>query len=476
MSLFEGEGYPLPLNPELRVLILGQGGPADKALDAVKRAGGKPVRVRGDITGISGLAGNFRVLLESGDNAKTLSVGAVVLAFEAQVGAVPEISGKLVMDPAQAREADDLIGAKVALLTGFWSQTGPGSLGRVLDLGLEILAKGGNSFLFTPQAKVAAPTLEAGYRRFREQGGLVTRIEQSPELEPVGDKVRAVFKDPVLDQEVSITLDKVVCDPPLTTPEEMGRLGSVLGLDLGPDGWPNPDNVLFPAPLTSRAGVFALGGTDGFDPVGSDQESELLEEHLRRLFNPRGGIRAAARTAAEKRECAVCLTCLRTCPVQAIGWDKGPVVLEAACLNCGQCAGVCPAAIIRPLWPEEEALKILLAEPGQGDLVLACGRVNEDILDGLPVEVRAVRLSCAGRVGQEILFRLLALGYDRVFVAACHPGNCRSLTGTERAGKVVRAVRAELKDLGLDPRSVAYLPLAPHQGSRLYGALGLGGG
>ncbi len=475
MSLFEGEGYPLPLKPELKVLILGEGPLSKKAAQAAVWAGGEPVRPRGELIGFTGWPGNFRAVVKTDQGATVLPLGAVVLALEDEPGGALAPAGGTALSLAQVNPEEDWSGTKTAILSGFWNQAGPGSFGRVLALGLKILEEGGTPFLFAPQAKVAGPGLEADYRRLREQGGLVTRIEAMPRMENEGERVRLTFEDPILDQEATVAVDRVIWDPPPKAPACLESLGAVLCLDQGPDGRPNPDNVLFPAPLTSRAGVFSLSGGGGAEPVEPEQETLLLSDHLRRLFNPQGGMRSAARTAAEKSQCALCLTCLRTCPVQAISWDHGPVVMEAACLNCGQCAAACPAAIIKPLWPEEEALKTLMAEPGQGDLVLACGRINEEILDGLPREAKAVRLSCAGRVGREQLFRLLSLGYQRIVVAACHPGNCRSLSGSERAGTTVRAARAELKELGIDPGIVSYVPLAPHQGKRLYGALGLGG-
>ncbi len=476
MSLFKGEGYPLPLKPELKVLILGQGSLAEKAAQAAARAGGEPIRTRSELVGISGLPGNFRAVLRSDKGSAALSLGAVVLAFDPVAGSLPDWAQGALTDISKGEKEETWTGIWAALMTGFQNQPGPQPFERVLDLGLRILETGGTCFLFTPQAKVAGPGVEDKYRRFRENGGVVTRMDDPPRMEKTGEKVRLTFRDPILAQEAGLTVDRAIWDPPLAAPAGLEALHSVLGLDQGPDGWANPDHVLFPPPLTSRAGVFALGGAGGVDPGDPDQETEFLEEHLRRVFNPGTGLRTAVRTAAEKSECALCLTCLRTCPVQAIGWDRGPVVMEAACLMCGQCAGACPAAIIKPLWPEEEGLNELLAGPGQGDLVLACGRIEEEVLSALPQEVKAVRLSCAGRVGREILFRLLALGYERVVVAACHPGNCRSLTGSERAGRVVETVRAELKELGLDPRVVRYAPLAPHQGQRLYGALGVSGG
>jgi heterodisulfide reductase subunit A len=148
------------------------------------------------------------------------------------------------------------------------------------------------------------------------------------------------------------------------------------------------------------------------------------------------------------------------------------VVLESACLSCGQCAAACPAAIIKPLWEEEEGLQGLLSEPPSSRLVLACSRISQETLAMIPEGVRAVSLSCAGRVSPQVLLALLSHGFGRVVVAACHPGNCRSLTGSARAGQAVAAVREWLEPLGLPPSTVSYVPLAPHQNRRLLGALG----
>jgi len=477
VNLFRGEGHPLPLRPEKRVLVIGSGRVEEAAAEAVRRAGGEPVSLKGDLEGLSGLAGGFRVVVNHDGQRRTGRVGAVVLAgtpapWPGPLQGLEELDQGLGLSLRELDREPEAGSGRTALLTGFWSRLSPDSFGLALEAGLRIMAGGGLLFLFTPQAKVAGPGLEELYRELRLRGAVVTRLDRPPALEPAPGKVGLRFLDPILDQEVRLEVERLVFDPPLGVPEEIRAAGLSLDLLAGPDQGPNPDNVLFPPPLTSRAGVFAVGRGLEVKDDRAGEELELLTEELGLLLGSGDRVQTATRLASDRRQCALCLTCLRTCPVQAIGWDSGPVVLESACLSCGQCAAVCPAAVIEPLWEEEEGLKALLLEPGSGRLVLACGRVSPETLARLPEGVRTVRLSCAGRVSPGVLLALLGRGYGRVVVAACHPGNCRSLTGSARAGQVVAEVRDWLSSLGLPASTVSYVPLAPHQHQRLLGALG----
>lgn len=478
MSLFDGEGYPLPLKPERSILVIGEGATARRAAEAVSRAGGRPLilsrrakdgsEMVGQVTNLVGWPGNFRSVIATPDGIREVPVGAVVVAREPSTGEVDW--GGIDSLSLRAVTSGDL-GDRVALMTGFWGEIQPLVFSQMLDLAEVILNQGGTPFLFGPQAKVAAPGLEERYAELRRAGCVVTRVPEVPRLTPSGERVEIAYSDPILAEEVLLTVDRVVHDPPLEA--GLDDLAEALKITPGPDGWPTPDNVLLTAPLTSRAGVFAVGGRLWPDTEDLTAELDLLAQEIRPIVDPQDGQWTAVRLASERRECALCLTCLRTCPMEAIGWDKGPVVLENACLTCGQCAGVCPAAIIKPLWDEETALKSLLADPGEGTLVLACQRINEDVLEALPEEVGVCRLSCAGRISEEVLFRLLAGGYEKVLVAACHDGNCRSLTGSRRAERVVGKVRRELAAMGLEKNLTGFVSLAPHQSGRLLGALGL---
>jgi heterodisulfide reductase subunit A-like polyferredoxin len=50
----------------------------------------------------------------------------------------------------------------------------------------------------------------------------------------------------------------------------------------------------------------------------------------------------------DRDRCAVCLTCVRTCPygVPYIGEDGYAVIDEATCQGCGACVAECPGKAI----------------------------------------------------------------------------------------------------------------------------------
>ncbi len=489
MSLFAGEAYPQPQAKDSRILVAGVDRPAVEAAAAVEAAGGRPIVlsldqqieagdrrvIDGELVGLIGLAGAFTAFIDVDGGLRALKVGGVVLAGEPM--SRPAGAGcNLADEGAVAELVKNAGGRKLALLTGFWSQTIPQAFGRVITLAERLAEAGDRVFVFAPQAKVAADGLEEAYRRARQAGVVVTRLREPPEITAGAGGLQIEFEDPILPGRVGLTVEAVVADPPPAPDPAIVAAGEALGLMFGPDGWPSPDNLLFPPPRTSRAGVWAVGGARGPDGTDLADDLKLLTAELVEYLTPAPDSRIAVRAASERRECATCLTCFRACPVGAIGWDLGPVVMESVCLECGQCAAVCPAAIIKPLWDDEAALQDLLAAPGGGELLLACARIPEENLAGLPPGVTVLRLSCAGRVSEEILLRLVAQGWDRVVVAACHESNCRSLTGSRRAERMAAGAKKILADMGLDADRVVHLAAAPNQAFRLRAAFERGEG
>lgn len=43
------------------------------------------------------------------------------------------------------------------------------------------------------------------------------------------------------------------------------------------------------------------------------------------------------------RKCTRCKACYELCPVQAIGWDDGPVLKRGKCISCFCCMESCPS-------------------------------------------------------------------------------------------------------------------------------------
>lgn len=480
--LFVGEAYPLPTDKTPVVLIVGQGAPAAETAAVIASTGGRPVVlnpwgegvdgvkvITGRLTDLWGPPGYFKAVIDTGSGLKSLGVSGVVLAAEPMID--PAGQGcNLADSQAMEQMAAHAGGRTVVLLSGYWSCADPRQFQELIGLAGQLARDGDKVFVFSPQAKVALEEVEAEYRRARQDGVIFTRLLQPPQVTPADKGWRVEYDDPIICDRVGLTAQVVAYDPPLRPDQTVAETAQAMGLQLGPDGWPAPDNLLFPPPLTSRAGVWAVGGARGPDRYALMDDLELLDQALREHLAPASGP-PAVRLASDRQECAVCLTCYRACPVGAIGWDLGPVVALDACLQCGQCAAVCPAGIIKPTWEREGELTGLLARPGQGQLVLACQRIPEEALEQLPSEITTHRLSCAGRVSEEVLLKLASAGWDKILVAACHHDNCRSLSGSRRAEKMVGLAREMLTQLDLDPDRLRFLTVAPNQAGRLLRAV-----
>ena len=56
-------------------------------------------------------------------------------------------------------------------------------------------------------------------------------------------------------------------------------------------------------------------------------------------------------------ECAKCLTCLRSCPFEAISYEGDKIVIDVeTCQLCGICAAVCPEYNIELAYYDTEHL------------------------------------------------------------------------------------------------------------------------
>ncbi|KKM09832.1 hypothetical protein SY88_16705 [Clostridiales bacterium PH28_bin88] len=135
-----------------------------------------------------------------------------------------------------------------------------------------------------------------------------------------------------------------------------------------------------------------------------------------------------------ERECAQCLTCLRNCPYH-LPFINENGVLEFGnewCDECGMCAGICPAHVVRfHANPQYDWVADQVAPAVQGlkskDLravVIACAsgpyRCDDKFLaDGLAHNVALIRVPCPGRVETLQMLCILELGVDGILVAGC---------------------------------------------------------
>jgi coenzyme F420-reducing hydrogenase delta subunit len=89
----------------------------------------------------------------------------------------------------------------------------------------------------------------------------------------------------------------------------------------------------------------------------------------------------------------------------------------------------------------------------------------------MPEHIEWVELSCGGGLDELHLLRAFEDGADRVLVLTCQDGACHSMDGSEWAGRRVRAVRALLKEAGLDGDRLEWHQMAPTMAADLWGWL-----
>ncbi len=178
-----------------------------------------------------------------------------------------------------------------------------------------------------------------------------------------------------------------------------------------------------------------------------------------------------------ERECARCLACLRNCPYRLpFINEKGRLEFgNEWCDECGMCAGLCPARVVRfqadPQYDwvsrqVEPAVKKL--SPGQRRvLVITCAsgpyRCDDKFLPGgLAHSAALVRVPCPGRVETVQMIRILELGVDGILLAGCRSEEnpeCKYRHHHPWAPHRVRRAGRILEEAGLSHKVIAHISL-----------------
>ena len=83
-----------------------------------------------------------------------------------------------------------------------------------------------------------------------------------------------------------------------------------------------------------------------------------------------------------------------------------------------------------------------------------------------PTNVYIVRLPCTGKLDQLYLLKAFENGADGVLVAGCLEGSCHFISGNLRAKKRVNAIKALLKEIGIEHERLEFFNLSSAQGER----------
>ncbi len=359
-----------------------------------------PARIRD----IHGQIGDFTVTSEVAGEVRTDRVGAIILAtgYQAifpreQLGMAP---GGAVLglsrfwDFLSKAEGVTVAGTSRAFDIVFLlrEEDEAGKLPFVAALQQAIAAKKelkSEVHLLFGNAKVAGGGLEQLYQEARRMGVVMVKYDAFPriaetavpvtyqadeserrplELSFTGEQMGA-DRGPV---DMTLAADILVSGEDLLPSDPTRHTADLLGLEKTLTGFVSADNVFMTPVLTSRRGIFAVGGCRG--PMTLSEISQQADEAALAAF----GILSSAvleivdRVAVvEPDKCALCLTCIRSCPGGAIVVDherNAAGVAPEACQGCGICASECPAdAIQLEHFTDREILSVLdvLREVGQ---------------------------------------------------------------------------------------------------------------
>ncbi len=312
------------------------------------------------LTRLDGWVGAFRALLQGRDTSREVLCGALVVCTGLN-GHDPHGEASL-FDGDRVVPADDLL----RTLARLPRRDRPRSVGIILDWTLPeprastaaaletarclVREYAAEVFLFLRDVRVAGKGLERLYGQAREEGVTVVRYEGTLAWDIREDGVIVSAQDAGIGQEVAIVCQLLGISRLGLRMSADASLATRLGIRTDCLGQMQDNNVhLFPA-LTNRPGIFVAGSCRGrYEETGvlADAQAAAMRAHAL-LGRPYLVVELSHATVDETR-CAVCLTCVRSCPYGAMRVDeekRKAVSQPEVCQRCGICVGECPARAI----------------------------------------------------------------------------------------------------------------------------------
>ncbi len=315
---------------------------------------------------LDGAVGGFRAALSGLEGETERVFGAAVIAAEPS----PRIGNTFFADRVVPLEGLQ------ERLSRPWRRGADKSLGIILDLEIE---EGTESFeealraciearsrlglsaaVIVREARVSQMGMEALYDEARAAGVCVTAYDGVPVVETDGNETAVVFRDPVLGETARIRFGLLALSGRGLAAAEEAGLSAAAGIGMDAQGRLQENNVRLLPARTGRPGVFAVGACRGENrpsAVARDVKNAALDVHY--ALTEKHRTRNREHPVVDADLCALCLTCVRSCPAKAMGIlaeEKRADCNAAACLSCGTCIGECPAgAISIPAQPRRAA-------------------------------------------------------------------------------------------------------------------------
>ncbi len=189
------------------------------------------------------------------------------------------------------------------------------------------------------------------YKEARELGVIFIRfdLESKPVVEKDGDGLKLTVFDPILQMPVVLRPDLLTLASAIL-PNPVDELGEIFKVPRNAEGFLNEAHAkLRPVDLPTD-GIFLAGLTHYPKPIDESIAQAKAAAGRAATFLSKDKVEVGGIVAVvDQDKCAVCLTCVRTCPfnVPVIDYTVDAAYIDPAkCQGCGICPSECPAKAI----------------------------------------------------------------------------------------------------------------------------------
>jgi len=320
------------------------------------------------MTSFSGHVGNFRSRLEFPQDQWEIHYGAAIIATGAQeyqpteylYGQSPRVLTQVEFENHLVEKSRELENAPTVVMIQCVGSRSPEHpycsrvcCGEAVKNALKIKELRPQARVYVLYRDIRTYGLkELYYKKARDLGVQFVRFkpDQPPEVAATGEKVEVAVFDQNLGATLKFSADYLVLSAAIRPHRASKEIAELFKLPIDPDGF------FMEAHLKLRPLDFA---SSGIFLCGLAHSPKYVEESIAQAQGAAAralGILAreemfvgGAVAVVDSQKCAICLTCLRTCPfgVPRVDQAEGVVAIDpAACQGCGNCASACPRKAI----------------------------------------------------------------------------------------------------------------------------------
>lgn len=336
---------------------------------------------------------------------------------------------------------------------------------KALHAAINLARDGKQIYFITTNMLVHTMEGQRLYDAARKTGITFLRVDssESVKVNQENGKLKIDLKERTLGNiEVSFESHWLIIPETRIPCEHNSAIADLLKETLDHEGYLQSPNVRHRPVASPRRGIFYTGAChDEVDQQDRDRELELILAALDESAHT-GSDTCSADITVNRNKCKQCLTCFRICPHGAVVLKEGkhPEIVTKACFSCGLCMSSCPAKAIESekypdtsFTPKESSRKIT---------VFACERsaalAAKQLMHNHDIGVQPV--PCVCRINENVILKTLEKGVEKVILAGCHQGNCRSVKGSSHAELRIR----QLQSLpGIDPARIHHFSIAANE-------------